>query len=84
MNGSCEVTQEEFDQAGVCFDARAELLRSKGAPIADGDCFFSSDYVVVVEIIERRVPGTFPVKGYRYEWSLKDGEEKTKDTSQAA
>lgn len=81
---ACTVTQEEFDEAGMCFGARAELLRSKGAPIKPGECFFSSDYVVIVEIIERRVPGQFPVKGYRYEWVKKDGEEKTEDTSEAA
>lgn len=80
----CLVTQEEFDDAGVCFDARAELLRSKGAPIAPGECFFSSDYLVIVEIIERRVPGVFPVKSYRYEWVKKDGEAETKDTGKAA
>lgn len=80
---TCLVTQEEFDEAGVCFGARAELLRSKGAPIAPGDCFFSADYLVIVEIIERRVPGQFPVKAYKYEWSLKDGEAQTEDISEA-
>lgn len=64
------VTHNEIS-ARETFEERADLLRSRGAPIPEGETHFDTDYVVTVHVTETREPGEFPQLAYRYEWEKK-------------
>lgn len=68
------VTQDEIDQC-PSFEERAELLRSKGAPIPEGEIAFPTEYLVSVDWNKHSEPGEFPVYSFTYTWKLKDVQE---------
>lgn len=67
------ITQSEIDERPDLKD-RAALLRERGAPIPEGEINFSDNYLVIISIECRKVPGEFPVTSYTYEWEEKVGD----------
>lgn len=65
------ITQAEIDERPD-LNERAALLRSRGAPIPEGEINFPKDYLVTISIETIKKPGVFPVRSYIYEWQLKD------------
>lgn len=65
------IAQAEIDERPSLVD-RAALLRSRGAPIPEGEIHFPEEYLVTISYELKKKPGEFPVKSYIYEWELKD------------